>query len=173
MLRRGTKIDTVPRQGATEEGLAKMMVGREVLLRVDKKAADPGDLLLEVRGLNVNDDRHLPAVRDVSFVVRAGEIVGIAGVEGNGQSELIEAITGLRGIESGEVAVAGRVVPHASARKMLDAGVGPHPRGPSATRPRAGVQHRREHRAARLLRPAGLALGLALPDAVSSSALDS
>ena len=124
VLRRGTKIDTVPRQGATEEGLAKMMVGREVLLRVDKKAADPGDLLLEVRALNVNDDRHLPAVRDVSFVVRAGEIVGIAGVEGNGQSELIEAITGLRGIEGGQVAVAGRVVPHASARKMLDAGVG-------------------------------------------------
>ena len=124
VLRRGKKIDTVPRQGATEEGLAKMMVGREVLLRVDKKAADPGDLLLEVRDLNVNDDRHLPAVRDVSFVVRAGEIVGIAGVEGNGQSELIEAITGLRGIEDGQVAVAGRVVPHASARKMLDAGVG-------------------------------------------------
>jgi ABC-type uncharacterized transport system ATPase subunit len=124
VLRRGTKIDTVPRQGATEEGLAKLMVGREVLLRVDKKAADPGDLLLEVRSLNVNDDRHLAAVRDVSFVVRAGEIVGIAGVEGNGQSELIEAITGLRGVEGGQVVVAGRVVPHASARKMLDAGVG-------------------------------------------------
>ena len=124
VLRRGKKIDTVPREGATEAGLAKMMVGREVLLRVEKKAAEPGDVLLEVRDLHVNDDRGLPAVQDVSFVVRAGEIVGIAGVEGNGQSELIEAITGLRRAESGQIAVAGQVMAHASARKMLDAGVG-------------------------------------------------
>jgi general nucleoside transport system ATP-binding protein len=124
VLRRGKKIDTVSREGATEAGLAKMMVGREVLLRVEKKPADPGDVLLEVRDLHVNDDRHLAAVRDVSFVVRAGEIVGIAGVEGNGQSELIEAITGLRRAEGGQVAVAGDAVTHPSARKMLDVGVG-------------------------------------------------
>jgi simple sugar transport system ATP-binding protein len=124
VLRRGKKIDTVPRAGATEEGLAKMMVGREVLLRVEKKPADPGDVVLEVRDLHVNDDRNLAAVRDVSFVVRAGEIVGIAGVEGNGQSELIEAITGLRRPEGGQVAVGGKVMEHVTARKMLDAGVG-------------------------------------------------
>jgi simple sugar transport system ATP-binding protein len=124
VLRRGKKIDTVPREGATESGLAKMMVGREVLLRVEKKAAEPGDALLEVRDLQVNDDRGLAVVQNVSFVVRAGEIVGIAGVEGNGQSELIEAITGLRRAEGGEIAVAGQVMAHASARKMLDAGVG-------------------------------------------------
>ena len=124
VLRRGKKIDTVPREGATEAGLAKMMVGREVLLRVEKKAAEPGDVLLDVSDLQVNDDRNLPAVQDVSFVVRAGEIVGIAGVEGNGQSELIEAITGLRRAEGGQIAVAGQVMAHASARKMLDAGVG-------------------------------------------------
>jgi len=124
VLRRGKKIDTVPREGATEAGLAKMMVGREVLLRVEKKAAEPGDVLLELRDLHVNDDRGLAAVQDVSFVVRAGEIVGIAGVEGNGQSELIEAITGLRRAEGGQIAVAGQVMAHASARKMLDAGVG-------------------------------------------------
>ena len=124
VLRRGKKIDTVPREGATESGLAKMMVGREVLLRVEKKAAEPGDALLEVRDLQVNDDRGLAVVQDVSFVVRAGEIVGIAGVEGNGQSELIEAITGLRRAEGGQIAVAGQVMAHASARKMLDAGVG-------------------------------------------------
>ena len=124
VLRRGKKIDTVPREGATEAGLAKMMVGREVLLRVEKKAAEPGDALLEVRDLQVNDDRGLAVVQDVSFVVRAGEIVGIAGVEGNGQSELIEAITGLRRAEGGQIAVAGQVMAHASARKMLDAGVG-------------------------------------------------
>jgi ABC-type uncharacterized transport system ATPase subunit len=124
VLRRGKKIDTVPREGATEAGLAKMMVGREVLLRVEKKAAEPGDVLLEVRDLHVNDDRGLAVVQDVSFVVRAGEIVGIAGVEGNGQSELIEAITALRRAEGGQIAVAGQVLAHASARKMLDAGVG-------------------------------------------------
>ncbi|MFL5932854.1 MAG: ABC transporter ATP-binding protein [Gaiellaceae bacterium] len=124
VLRRGKRIDAVPREGATEEGLARMMVGREVLLRVEKRPSDPGDTLLEVRDLSVNDDRGLPAVRDVSFAVRAGEIVGLAGVEGNGQSELIETITGLRGAESGEVVVARRAVNHPTARKMLDAGVG-------------------------------------------------
>ncbi|MFL5922446.1 MAG: ABC transporter ATP-binding protein [Gaiellaceae bacterium] len=124
VLRRGKRIDAVPREGATEEGLARMMVGREVLLRVEKRPSDPGDTLLEVRDLSVNDDRGLPAVRDVSFAVRAGEIVGLAGVEGNGQSELIETITGLRGADSGEVVVAGRAVNHPTARKMLDAGVG-------------------------------------------------
>ncbi|HKD32806.1 MAG TPA: ABC transporter ATP-binding protein [Gaiellaceae bacterium] len=124
VLRRGKKIDTIPRAGATEEGLARMMVGREVLLRVDKPPPNTGDALLEVRDLNVNDERGLPAVRGVSFEVKAGEIVGIAGVEGNGQSELIEAITGLRRAESGEVVVGGRVISHAGARKMLDAGVG-------------------------------------------------
>ncbi len=73
-----------------------MMVGRDVLLRVEKKAGERGDSLLEIKDLHVDNDRHLPAVRGVSFEVKAGEIVGIAGVEGNGQTELIEAITGLR-----------------------------------------------------------------------------
>jgi simple sugar transport system ATP-binding protein len=124
VLRRGKRIDTVPREGATEEGLARMMVGREVLLRVEKPPAQTGETLLEVRNLDVSDDRNLPAVRDVSFSVRAGEIVALAGVEGNGQSELIEAITGLRRADSGDVVVGGRVISHATARKMLDAGVG-------------------------------------------------
>jgi simple sugar transport system ATP-binding protein len=104
-VRRGKKIDTVPREGATEETLARMMVGREVLLRVERPPADPGEPLLEVEG-------------------RRGEIVGIAGVDGNGQSELIEAITGLRRSHAGTVKVAGRVLAHASPREMLDAGVG-------------------------------------------------
>jgi simple sugar transport system ATP-binding protein len=124
VLRRGKTIDTVPREGATEEGLARMMVGREVLLRVDKPPPQTGNVLLEVRGLHVDDERGLPAVRDVSFQVRAGEIVGIAGVEGNGQSELIEAITGLRQAKEGEIVVDGNAIQHGSARGMLDAGVG-------------------------------------------------
>jgi general nucleoside transport system ATP-binding protein len=124
VLRRGKKIDTVPREGATEETLARMMVGREVLLRVEKRPSEPGDKLLELKNVNVNDDRGLPAVREVSFDVHAGEIVGIAGVEGNGQSELIEAITGLRAAAGGEIVVGGRTMTHPTARKMLDAGVG-------------------------------------------------
>jgi simple sugar transport system ATP-binding protein len=124
VLRRGKRIDTIPRAGATEDGLARMMVGREVLLRVEKHAPDVGDVLLEVRDLSVRDERGLPVVRDVSLSVRAGEIVGLAGVEGNGQSELIEAITGLRGHQSGEVLVAGEAVANPTARRMLDAGVG-------------------------------------------------
>jgi simple sugar transport system ATP-binding protein len=101
VLRRGKLIDTVPREGATEEDLAQMMVGREVVLQIDKEAATPGATLLEVEGLEVEDDRGLPAVRGISFTVRAGEIVGIAGVDGNGQTELVEALTGLRKTKSG------------------------------------------------------------------------
>ena len=76
VLRRGKKIDTVPREGATEEALARMMVGREVLLRVEKRPSEPGDKLLQLSNVSVNDDRGLPAVREVSFDVHAGEIVG-------------------------------------------------------------------------------------------------
>ncbi|HZT10386.1 MAG TPA: ABC transporter ATP-binding protein [Actinomycetota bacterium] len=125
VLRRGKTIDTVPREGATEEGLARMMVGRDVLLRVEKTpAGHEGDVLLEVDDLHVLDDRGLPAVKGISLSVRAGEIVGIAGVDGNGQSELIEALTGLRKRESGRVLIAGREVERPSARRMLDAGLG-------------------------------------------------
>src|SRR5207248_1348662 len=113
VLRRGKKIETVPREGATEESLARAMVGREVLLRVEKPQAQPGEALLEVENLNVLDDRGIEKVRGVSFAARAGEIVGIAGVDGNGQSELIEAITGLRKRESGTIRVAGRSLEHA------------------------------------------------------------
>ncbi|MDX6454973.1 MAG: ral nucleoside transport system ATP-binding protein, partial [Gaiellaceae bacterium] len=124
VLRRGKKIETVPREGATEESLARAMVGREVLLRVDKPPAQPGDIMLDVKELRVLDDRGIEKVRDLSLSVRAGEIVGIAGVDGNGQSELIDAIAGLRKVESGSVEVAGRALANASAREMFDAGLG-------------------------------------------------
>jgi simple sugar transport system ATP-binding protein len=126
VLRRGKRIDTVSQQGATEEGLARMMVGREVLLRVEKTPASPGALALEVKDLHVVDERELEKVRGVSFSVRTGEIVAIAGVDGNGQTELIEAITGLRRIASGTIAVGGREFEshHLTPRTMIDAGVG-------------------------------------------------
>ncbi len=100
------------------------MVGREVLLRVDKKPAEPGDPLLTVEDLHVLDSRGLEAVRGMSFEVRAGEIVGIAGVDGNGQSELIDAITGLRRPESGRITVRGRDLTGEGARECLESGVG-------------------------------------------------
>ena len=124
VLRHGKKIDTVPRDGATTEGLARLMVGRDVVLRVDKPKAEPGDTLLAVKDLSVLDDRDLPACRSVSLEVRAGEIVGLAGVDGNGQSELIDALTGLRKVEAGQIVVAGRDMTNAGARDCLDLGVG-------------------------------------------------
>jgi ABC-type uncharacterized transport system ATPase subunit len=123
VLRRGERIDTVPAEGATERSLARLMVGRDVLLRVEKEDTAPGAPMLEVRNLSAVDDRGLPAVNDVSFEVRGGEIVGIAGVDANGQSELIEAIMGLRKPNGGQVMVEGRDVTHANPRETLDAGV--------------------------------------------------
>src|SRR5207247_2593102 len=124
VLRRGRKVETISREGATETGLARMMVGREVLLRVEKKPATPGQPRLEVRDLSVLDDRGLGAVRGVSFDVRAGEIVGLAGVDGNGQTELIDALAGLRRPTGGEIRVRGQDVSGATARRVLDLGVG-------------------------------------------------
>jgi len=124
VLRRGQKVETLATAGATEESLARLMVGREVLLRVDKPPAETGEPLLEIKDLSVVDDRGLEAVRGVSLNVRAGEIVGIAGVDGNGQTELIDAITGLRRPASGTITVGGRDMTKANARKALDEGMG-------------------------------------------------
>jgi ABC-type uncharacterized transport system ATPase subunit len=124
VLRRGKLIDTVPREGATEQGLAKLMVGRDVVLQVEKEPAKPSDVLLQVEGLEADDDRGLPAVRGVTFDVRAGEIVGIAGVDGNGQTELIEALTGLRRTKAGTVVLQGVDVTTSSVLDRLESGVG-------------------------------------------------
>jgi general nucleoside transport system ATP-binding protein len=124
VLRRGKKIETLPAAGATEEGLARLMVGRDVLLRVEKGTSTPAGPLLQVEGLTVEDDRGIVKVHDVSFEVRAGEIVGIAGVDGNGQTELIDAMTGLRKATAGRIRVAGVDVTNESPRDCLDAGLG-------------------------------------------------
>jgi ABC-type uncharacterized transport system ATPase subunit len=124
VLRRGKKVETLPAAGATEEGLARLMVGREVLLRVDKGPAQPSDALLEVADLHVLDDREIEKVRGVSFQVRAGEIVGLAGIDGNGQTELIDAMTGLRRIQAGRVIVGGEDVTGSTAFHCLEAGLG-------------------------------------------------
>ena len=124
VLRRGKAVETLPAEGATEASLAKLMVGREVLLRVDKQPATPGEPLLQVQDLHVRDERGIERVRGISLEVRAGEIVGIAGVDGNGQSELIDAITGLLKIDSGKVLVEGRDVTGENAREHFELGVG-------------------------------------------------
>ena len=124
VLRRGKKIETVPTEGATEESLARMMVGRDVLFRVAKERAEPGQPLLEVEALEVEDDRGLPAVRGLDLQVHAGEIVGIAGVDDNGQAELVETIAGLRRPLAGTIRVDGQDVTGADVRGKLAAGIG-------------------------------------------------
>jgi simple sugar transport system ATP-binding protein len=124
VLRQGKKIDTAPREGATPEGLARLMVGRDVVLRVEKAPAQPGEPLLVVEDLTVLDERGLEAVRGASFEVKAGEIVGLAGVDGNGQTELIDALTGLRKPSGGRITVGGKDMTTASARECLDTGIG-------------------------------------------------
>jgi simple sugar transport system ATP-binding protein len=124
VLRRGKLIETLPAAGATEEGLATLMVGREVVLDVEKGPSTPGEALLAVDDLHVIDDRGLEKVRGVSFDVRAGEIVGIAGIDGNGQTELIDALTGLRRVSSAGIEVAGANVTDHSARDHYDSGLG-------------------------------------------------
>ena len=123
VLRRGKKIDTVPTAGATEQSLARMMVGRDVLLRVEKHDVEQGAPVLEVTDLHVRDDRELEAVRGLSLTVRGGEIVALAGVDGNGQHELVEAIAGLRNADSGSVQIAGEEVSGRGVRATCDAGV--------------------------------------------------
>jgi simple sugar transport system ATP-binding protein len=123
VLRRGKKVDTVPIEGATEQSLARLMVGRDVLLRVEKPEVERRAPVLEVEDLHVRDDRELEAVRGLSLEVRGGEIVALAGVDGNGQHELVEAIAGLRSSESGRIAVAGQDVTGRGVRATCDAGV--------------------------------------------------
>ena len=123
VLRRGKRIDTVPTEGATEASLARLMVGREVLLRVDKPASQPKGPVLEVRDLHVRDDRGLPAVNGATLTVHAGEVVALAGVDGNGQSELVEAVTGLRTVDSGSILVGDEDMTTAGARGMVRHGV--------------------------------------------------
>jgi ABC-type uncharacterized transport system ATPase subunit len=120
---RGGKVagSTTPAE-ATEKSLASMMVGREVILTVDKPPAKIGDLVLDVKDLQVLDDRKLVAVDQLSLQVRAGEVLGIAGVQGNGQTELVEALTGLRPIASGQVTLLDQNISSASPRKIREIG---------------------------------------------------
>lgn len=123
VLRDGRVVGTTRPAETSPAALAQMMVGREVILTVDKKPAQPGDVVLDVQDVHVLDDRQQPKVNGVSFQVRAGEILGIAGVQGNGQTELVEALTGLRAIASGRVTILGNDTTRATPRQILHNGV--------------------------------------------------
>ena len=124
VMRRGRVVATTTPKQSSQADLARMMVGRPVLLRVEKKPAQPGAVALTVEDLVVLDDRRHVAVDHVSLEVRAGEILGIAGVEGNGQNELLEAIMGLRPARAGRVRLDGRDISHAGTKSRLRGGLG-------------------------------------------------
>lgn len=124
IIRKGQGIGTVTTAQTNPDELAEMMVGRQVVFKTEKTAATPKETILEVTGLNVKDNRGIDRVKDLSLTVRAGEIVGIAGIDGNGQSELIEAITGLRKISSGKVLLKGQELTGLKPRKITESGVG-------------------------------------------------
>jgi ABC-type uncharacterized transport system ATPase subunit len=124
VIRRGKLIGVVEVADTSVSKMASMMVGRPVSFKVDKRPAQPGRVILEVRDLSVLNNKRLLGVKEFTLSVRAGEIVGIAGVDGNGQTELIEAITGLRPIEGGAVIVDGNDITHADVRRRNEVGVG-------------------------------------------------
>ncbi len=123
VIRRGKVVGQADPKTATEEALAEMMVGREVSLIVNKGPARPGEVILRVTDLVVADDRGSTVVDRCSFEVRAGEIFGIAGVAGNGQAELVEALNGLRRATAGSVMLAGEDVTNHSSRDLSERGI--------------------------------------------------
>ncbi len=124
VMRKGRVIGTLPIKDASREKLARMMVGREVIFTIEKKPSRPGKPVLEVENLVVLGDRGREAVRGVSFTVRENEILGIAGVAGNGQKELVHAIVGLRHVKSGNIRIMGIDTTNKSPREIADLGVG-------------------------------------------------
>jgi simple sugar transport system ATP-binding protein len=124
VLRRGRLIDTVSVADTSEERMAEMMVGREVNFHVDKKPAEPGEVVLKVEHLNVRNAKGLLGVKDLSLELRAGEILGLCGIDGNGQTELVRAITGLSEVESGRILLRGRDIAAMPIKRRLDLGLG-------------------------------------------------
>ncbi len=126
VLRDGKVVGETTPAEASQETLAAMMVGREVILTVEKAPAKPGDVVLEVKGLRAKSDLGEMALRGVSFQVRAGEILGVAGVQGNGQTELVEVITSLKKAEGGQVFINGEDMTNASPRAITQKGQSSH-----------------------------------------------
>jgi len=124
VLRRGKLIGTVDVDTTSEEEMAEMMVGRSVKFRTEKKPANPGKVVLDIRNLFVRNAKGLHSIRDLSLNVRSGEIVGVAGVDGNGQSELVAAITGLLPVDSGSIFLSGKDITRSGIHERIEAGIG-------------------------------------------------
>ena len=124
VIRRGKFIGEVDVASTSAQEMAAMMGGRPVSFVVEKEKREPGEVMLEVKDLNVRNNKGVPGVKDFSLAIRSGEIVGIAGVDGNGQTELVEAITGLRKIESGSVLFKGEDITSLSIKDRNDRGLG-------------------------------------------------
>lgn len=120
IIRRGEYVETCPVKDVSEEELADMMVGHKVKLVVDKEPAQPGDVVFEIEGLNAKDERGVPVLKDLNLNVRKGEIVGIAGIDGNGQKELVEAITNLRKVDSGTIKINGEEIQNTTPRNTMN-----------------------------------------------------
>lgn len=124
VLRRGKLIGTVKVADATEAQLAEMMVGREVSFSVNKKPTEPGEVLLEIQGLRVKNNKGVLGVRDLSLQVRRGEILGLCGIDGNGQTELVHALTGLAKVEGGRILLKGMDIARLAVKRRTEAGLG-------------------------------------------------
>jgi general nucleoside transport system ATP-binding protein len=122
VMRAGRVVNTLPTREATPGGLARMMVGRDVVLRLNKNPPQPQRPVLEVHRLSALNERGLPALREANLLIRAGEIVGVAGVDGNGQSELVEVIAGLRTAITGQVHLNGRDITGRSPQEIIALG---------------------------------------------------
>jgi general nucleoside transport system ATP-binding protein len=123
IIRRGKVIETVLTKDTNPNELAAMMVGKEVSFEVQKEEAKPGQVVLDVKGVTSQDEKGIHVLNGINFEVRAGEILGIAGVDGNGQTELIEAICGLRKIDSGKIEMRGMDITNKSPRAIIESGV--------------------------------------------------
>ncbi len=124
VIRRGQSIDTFPVSGVSSQELADIMVGRSVSFKTVKRDATPSDVVLDVQDLTVKDARGVEVVKNLDLQVRRGEVLGIAGIDGNGQSELISAITGLIRTESGKITLNGKDITNLPPRKITESGVG-------------------------------------------------
>ncbi|MFD2443583.1 ABC transporter ATP-binding protein [Bacillus sp. CGMCC 1.16607] len=124
VIRRGKGIGTVNVAETSEATLAEMMVGRHVNFKVDKKKSTPGEVVLKIDSVSAKNNRKVMGLKNFSLEVRKGEIVGIAGVEGNGQSEIVESITGLRKVESGEIFLNGDQITNIPIRQRIEKGIG-------------------------------------------------
>lgn len=123
VMRAGKVVDTLPASRTNPRELARMMVGREVFLQIEKPPCTPGEVVLELDNVHALSDRDLPALKGISLQVRAGEILGIAGVDGNGQTELAEVIAGLRRATQGRIRVLGKDITNCMPKEIIDLGV--------------------------------------------------